>query len=79
MPRILKFQTPSNTLPTLNPITNNASVLNPITLAGNYQLGQMSNYDIQKRNNFYRQSFNRSYDSFNKLNSLMVKIYLILI
>ena len=69
MPRILKFQTPSNTLPILNPITSNVSVLNPITLAGNYQLGQMSNYDIQKRNSFYRQSFNRSYDSFNKLNS----------
>ena len=69
MPRILKFQTPSNALPVLNPIINNASILNPITLAGNYQLGQMSNYDIQKRDRFYRQAFNRSYDSFNKLNS----------
>ena len=69
MPRILKFQTPSNALPVLNPIINNTSILNPITLAGNYQLGQMSNYDIQKRDQFYRQAFNRSYDSFNKLNS----------
>ena len=69
MPRILKFQTPSNTLPVLNPIINNASILNPTTLAGNYQLGQMSNYDIQKRDHFYRQAFNRSYNSFNKLNS----------
>ena len=69
MPRILKFQTPSNTLPVLNPIINNASILNPTTLAGNYQLGQMSNYDIQKRDNFYRQAFNRSYNSFNKLSA----------
>ena len=69
MPRILKFQTPSNTLPVLNPIISNAPILNPTTLAGNYQLGQMSNYDIQKRDNFYRQAFNRSYNSFNKLNS----------
>ena len=69
MPRILKFQTPSNTLPVLNPIINNASILNPTTLAGNYQLGQMSNYDIQKRDHFYRQAFNRNYNSFNKLNS----------
>ena len=69
MPRILKFQTPSNTLPVLNPIISNAPILNPTTLAGNYQLGQMSNYDIQKRDRFYRQAFNRSYNSFNKLNS----------
>ena len=54
MPRILKFQTPSNALPVLNPITSNASVLNSTILAGNYQLGQMSNYDIQKRDHFYR-------------------------
>ena len=69
MPRILKFQTPSNTLPVLNPIISNALILNPTTLTGNYQLGQMSNYDIKKRDRFYKQAFNRSYDSFNKLNS----------
>ena len=69
MPRILKFQIPSNALPVLNPIISKASVLNPTTLAGNYQLGQMSNYDIQKRDNFYKQTFGRSYDSFNKLSS----------
>ena len=69
MPRILKFQTPSNTLPVLNPIISNASILNHITLTGNYQLGQMSNYDIQKRDRFYKQAFNRNYNSFNKLNS----------
>ena len=69
MLKILKFQNPSASLPVLAPITSNASVLNPTILAGNYRLGQMSNYDIQKRNNFYQQTFNKSYDSFNKLNS----------
>ena len=69
MLKILKFQNPSALLPALAPITSNASVLNPTTLAGNYRLGQMSNYDIQKRDSFYKQTFNRSYDSFNKLNS----------
>ena len=69
MLKILKFQNPSAPLPALAPITSNASVLNPTTLAGNYRLGQMSNYDIQKRDSFYKQIFNRSYDSFNKLNS----------
>ena len=69
MLKILKFQNPSAPLPALTSITSNASVLNPTTLAGNYRLEQMSNYDIQKRNNFYQQTFNKSYDSFNKLNS----------
>ena len=69
MLKILKFQNPSASLPALAPIISNASVLNPTTLAGNYRLGQMSNYDIQKRDSFYKQIFNRSYDSFNKLNS----------
>ena len=69
MLKILKFQNPSAPLPVLTSITSNASVLNPTTLAGNYRLGQMSNYDIQKRDSFYKQIFNRSYDSFNKLNS----------
>ena len=69
MLKILKFQNPSAPLPALTSITSNASVLNPTTLAGNYRLGQMSNYDIWKRDNFYKQTFNRSYDSFNKLNS----------
>ena len=69
MLKILKFQNPSAPLPVLTSITSNASVLNPTTLAGNYRLGQMSNYDIWKRDNFYKQTFNRSYDSFNKLNS----------
>ena len=69
MLKILKFQNPSAPLPVLTSITSNASVLNPTTLAGNYRLGHMSNYDIQKRDSFYKQIFNRSYDSFNKLNS----------
>ena len=69
MLKILKFQNPSAPLPVLTSITSNASVLNPTTLAGNYRLGQMSNYDVQKRDSFYKQLFNRSYDSFNKLNS----------
>ena len=69
MLKILKFQNPSAPLPALASIISNASVLNPTTLAGNYRLGQMSNYDIQKRDSFYKQIFNRSYDSFNKLNS----------
>ena len=69
MLKILKFQNPSAPLPALTSITSNASVLNPTTLAGNYRLGQMSNYDVQKRDSFYKQIFNRSYDSFNKLNS----------
>ena len=69
MLKILKFQNPSAPLPALTSITSNASVLNPTTLAGNYRLGQISNYDIQKRDNFYKQTFNRSYDSFNSLNS----------
>ena len=69
MLKILKFKNPSAPLPALTSITSNASVLNPTTLAGNYILGQMSNYDIQKRDNFYKQTFNRSYDSFNSLNS----------
>ena len=69
MLKILKFQNPSAPLPALAPSTSNASVLNPTTLAGNYRLGQMSNYDVQKRDSFYKQLFNRSYDSFNKLNS----------
>ena len=69
MLKILKFQNPSVSLPALAPIISNASVLNPTTLAGNYRLGQMSNYDVQKRDSFYKQLFNRSYDSFNKLNS----------
>ena len=68
MPRILKYQNPSLALPALSPITTNASTSTP-TLAGSYQLGQMSNYDIQKRDNFYRQAFNRSYNSFNKLSA----------
>ena len=69
MLKILKFQNPSAPLPALASITSNASVLNPTTLAGNYRLGQMSNYDVQKRDSFYKQLFNRSYDSFNSLNS----------
>ena len=69
MLKILKFQNPSAPLPALTSITSNALVLNPTTLAGNYRLGQMSNYDVQKRDSFYKQLFNRSYDSFNKLNS----------
>ena len=48
MPRILKYQTPSNALPVLNPITTNASVLNPPTLARNSQSGQTTNYNTQK-------------------------------
>ncbi len=48
MPRILKYQTPSNALPALTPITTNASVLNPSTLARNSQSGQMTNYNAQK-------------------------------
>ena len=66
MPKILKYQTPSAALPVLAPITSNTSTSG---LVGNYQLGQMSNYDIQKRDNFYKQTFGRSYDSFNKLSS----------
>ena len=66
MPKILKYQTPSTALPALAPITNNTSTSG---LAGNYQLGQMSNYDTQRRDNFYKQAFGRSYDSFNKLSS----------
>ena len=66
MPKILKYQTPSAALPTLAPITNNTSTSG---LVGNYQLGQMSNYDTQRRDNFYKQTFGRSYDSFNKLSS----------
>ncbi len=66
MPKILKYRTPSTALPALAPITSNTSTSG---LAGNYQLGQMSNYDIQKRDNFYKQTFGRSYDSFNKLSS----------
>lgn len=66
MPKILKYQTPSTALPALAPITSNTSTSG---LVGNYRLGQMSNYDIQRRDNFYKQTFGRSYDSFNKLNS----------
>ena len=66
MPKILKYQTPSTALPALAPITSNTSTSG---LVGNYQLGQMSNYDIQRRDNFYKQTFNRSYSSFNKLSS----------
>ena len=66
MPKILKYQTPSTALPVLAPITSNTSTSG---LVGNYQLGQMSNYDIQRRDNFYKQTFGRSYDSFNKLSS----------
>ena len=66
MPKILKYQTPSTALPALAPITSNTSTSG---LAGNYQLGQMSNYDIQRRDNFYKQTFGRSYNSFNKLSS----------
>lgn len=66
MPKILKYQTPSTALPVLAPIISNTSTSG---LVGNYQLGQMSNYDIQRRNNFYKQAFGRSYDSFNKLSS----------
>ena len=66
MPKILKYHTPSTALPALAPITSNTVTSG---LAGNYQLGQMSNYDIQKRDNFYKQAFGRSYDSFNKLSS----------
>ena len=66
MPRILKYQTPSTALPALAPITSNTSTSG---LVGNYQLGQMSNYDTQRRDNFYKQTFGRSYDSFNKLSS----------
>lgn len=66
MPKILKYRTPSTALPALAPITSNTSTSG---LVGNYQLGQMSNYDIQKRDNFYKQAFGRSYDSFNKLSS----------
>ena len=51
MPKILKYQTPSAALPVLAPITSNTSTSG---LVGNYQLGQMSNYDIQKRDNFYK-------------------------
>ena len=53
MPKILKYQTPSAAIPALSPITTNASTSTP-TLAGSYQLGQISNYDIQKRDNFYK-------------------------
>ena len=66
MPKILKYQTPSTALPALAPITSNTSTSG---LVGNYQLGQMSNYDTQRRDNFYKQTFGRSYDSFNKLSS----------
>ena len=66
MPKILKYHTPSAALPALAPITSNTSTSG---LVGNYQLGQMSNYDIQRRDNFYKQAFGRSYDSFNKLSS----------
>lgn len=66
MPKILKYQTPSTALPALAPIISNTSTSR---LIGNYQLGQMSNYDIQRRDNFYKQTFGRSYDSFNKLSS----------
>ena len=66
MPKILKYHTPSAALPALAPITSNTVISG---LAGNYQLGQMSNYDIQRRDNFYKQTFGRSYDSFNKLSS----------
>ena len=66
MPKILKYHTPSAALPALAPITSNTSTSG---LAGNYQLGQMSNYDTQRRDNFYKQMFGRSYDSFNKLSS----------
>ena len=48
MPRILKYQTPSTALPALTPITTNASVLNPPTLARNSQSGQTTNYNTQK-------------------------------
>ena len=48
MLKILKFQNPSAPLPALAPITSNASVLNPTTLARNYQLEQMSNSDKQQ-------------------------------
>lgn len=48
MPRILKYQTPSTALPALTPITTNASVLNPSTLARNSQSGQTTNYNTQK-------------------------------
>ena len=48
MPKILKYQTPSTALPVLAPITTNASVLNPPTLARNSQSGQMTNYNTQK-------------------------------
>ena len=69
MPKILKYQLPTGALPTIAPITSNATSTTSSTLAGNYQLGQISNYDIQKRDNFYQQAFNRSYNSFNGLNS----------
>ena len=48
MLKILKFQNPSAPLPALVPIISNASVLNPTTLARNYQLEQMSNSDKQQ-------------------------------
>ena len=48
MLKILKFQNPSASLPALVPIISNASVLNPTTLARNYQLEQMSNSDKQQ-------------------------------
>ena len=74
MPKILKYQTPSMALPISAPVTSNlpTTITNNASftpLAGNYQLGQMSNYDIQRRDNFYKQAFGRSYDSFNKLSS----------
>lgn len=48
MLKILKFQNPSAPLPALVPIISNASVLNPTTLARNYQLEQISNSDKQQ-------------------------------
>lgn len=69
MPKILKYQLPIGALPTVAPVTSNAISTTSDTLAGNYQLGQISNYDIQRRNNFYQQAFNRNYNSFNELNS----------
>lgn len=71
MPRILKYQTPSNALPALTPITTNASVLNPSTLARNSQSGQMTNYNTQKNSGGFSGKNLLNYNIVNTIGGVM--------
>ena len=73
MLKILKFQNPSASLPALVPIISNASVLNPTTLARNYQLEQMSNsYKQQLWQRYKDKNISGGFKGKNLLNSNIV-------